>query len=202
MTQQVVTIATRNSHKTQEIREILGREFSIHDLSQYSDLPEIEETGNTFEENAILKAVAVSTRVPGVVLADDSGLETDALDGAPGVHSARYSGSGDDRQNLEKLLRELNRVDPRKECRSARFRCVIAVARNGEVLKTFAGTVEGAITDQPRGFLGFGYDPVFVPNGFTQTFSELSTSVKNELSHRARALAAARPFLKAALRTW
>ena len=192
-----VTIASRNSHKTREIRQILGPEFAVRDLSDYPDLPEIEETGKTFEENAGIKAVALSKHVAGVVIADDSGLETDALDGAPGVYSARYSGSGDDRQNLEKLLRELDRIDPAKQRRTARFRCALAIAQAGKLLRTFCGTVEGRIIEDPRGTSGFGYDPIFVPDGFVQTFSELPASAKNRLSHRSRALALAIPFLRA-----
>jgi len=191
-----LTIATRNSHKTKEIQEILGPEFTVQDLSANSDVPEIAETGKTFEENAILKAVAVSQRVSGLVLADDSGLEVDALNGAPGVYSARYARSGNDRDNVQKLLQELERVNSGKQRREARFQCVLAVAWNGKLLKTFAGMIAGTITDYPRGSHGFGYDPVFVPNGFTQTFSELPAQQKNQLSHRGRALAAAIPFLQ------
>lgn len=197
MTQHVIIVATRNPHKTKEIREILGAKFVIHDLSEHPDLPEIEETGKTFAENAILKATAVSRQIPGIVLADDSGLEVDALGGAPGVYSARYSGTGDDSQNVEKLLCELDRVDPKQQRRGAHFQCVIAVAHSGKVLKTFVGSVEGSIAEQPRGSGGFGYDPVFIPNGYSQTFSELPAVEKNQLSHRGRALAAAVPFLRA-----
>jgi XTP/dITP diphosphohydrolase len=195
-------VATRNLHKTREIQEIVGTEFTIYDLSRHPDLPEIAETGETFEENAILKAVGVSLRVPGLILADDSGLEVDALNGAPGVYSARYAGEPrDDRENVMKLLGELDRVDPNRHSRSARFRCVIAVARDGKPLKTFCGTVEGTIVDSPRGSGGFGYDPVFVPNGFNETFAELPATTKNRLSHRGRAIASALPFLKTALQT-
>jgi XTP/dITP diphosphohydrolase len=199
---QELIIATRNSHKTREIQQILGPDFAIQDLSAHPDLPEIAETGETFEENAILKAVGVSLRVPGLILADDSGLEVDALNGAPGVYSARYAGEPrDDRENVMKLLGELDRMDPNRHNRSARFRCVIAVARDGKPLETFSGTVEGTIADSPRGAGGFGYDPVFVPNGFNETFAELPATMKNRLSHRGRAIAAALPFLKTVLQT-
>ena len=193
-----LTIATRNSHKTKEIRRFSAPEFTVQDLSANSDVPEIAETGKTFEENAILKAVAVNIpeHVSGLVLADDSGLEVDALNGAPGVYSARYARSGDDRDNVQKLLQELERVSSGKQRREARFQCVLAVACNGKLLKTFAGMIAGTITDYPRGSHGFGYDPVFVPNGFAQTFSELPAQQKNQLSHRGRALAAAIPFLQ------
>jgi XTP/dITP diphosphohydrolase len=192
-----LTLATRNSHKTREIQEILGPEFAVSDLSGHADIPEVAETGRTFEENAILKAAAVSQHVPGTVLADDSGLEVDVLGGAPGVFSARYSGeSGNDSENVIKLLREIARADPNKQNRRARFRCVLAAARDGDFLKTFSGDVEGRIIESPRGAGDFGYDPVFVPQGFDQTFAELPAAVKNRTSHRARALAAAIPFLK------
>lgn len=197
-----LTIATRNRHKTQEIREILGPEFPIRDLCEFDDIPEIEEAGKTFEENAILKAVTASTRVRGVIMADDSGIEVDALDGAPGVYSARYAGQpSNDQRNIEKLLLEFERSDPQKLRREARFRCVLAFASNGELGKTFSGEVEGTIIDAPRGSGGFGYDPIFVPNGFAQTFGELPTTIKNQLSHRARALSQAKSFLRTALRT-
>jgi len=193
-----VTLATRNSHKTREIQEILGPGFAVSDLSGRADIPEVAETGRTFEENAILQAVATSQHVPGLVLADDSGLEVDVLGGAPGVLSARYSGeSSDDSQNVIKLLREITRADPNKQNRRARFRCVLAAARDGELLKTFTGDVAGEIIESPRGAGGFGYDPVFVPQGSDQTFAELPAAVKNRISHRARAVAAAIPFLKA-----
>ena len=202
MKRHAVTVATRNPHKMGEIQEILGPEFAVHDLSEYPDLPEVEETGKTFEENAILKAVAVSQRVDGMVVADDSGLEVDALGGAPGVYSARYAGEpNNDHRNIEKLLQELARVDPQKLQRDARFRCVLAIARDGNILKTFSGEVEGAIIDSPRGSGGFGYDPIFIPNGFAQTFGELPPAIKNELSHRGRALSQATSFLRTALRT-
>jgi XTP/dITP diphosphohydrolase len=200
--QRILTLATRNVNKTREIQEILGREFTIHDLSDRPDIPEIAETGKTFEENAILKAVAVSKRVPGLVLADDSGIEVDAFGGAPGVFSARYAGAaGDDRENVAKLLRELNRSGAGRVRRQARFRCVLAVARDGALVKTFDGEIEGRIADSPRGKEGFGYDPVFIPNGYTETFAEMPAVSKNKLSHRARALDVAIPFLRRALRT-
>jgi len=180
---------------------MLGPEFVVRDLTGYPELPDISETGSTFEENAILKAVAASEHVPGVILADDSGLEVDVLGGAPGIFSARYSGSGDDQQNVRKLLDELNRADPNKEHRQAKFRCVLAVARSGRVLRTFTGLAEGKVIETPRGMRGFGYDPVFVPEGLDQTFAELPQDTKNRLSHRARAVAEALPFLKTALRT-
>jgi XTP/dITP diphosphohydrolase len=185
-----------------EIREILGSEFTVRDLSDMPDVPEIAEIGKTFEENAVLKAVAGSQHVNGLVLADDSGIEVDALDGAPGVFSARYAGEpADDNRNIAKLMGELELADPEKVRREARFRCVLAIAGEGEVRKIFAGVVDGTIADSPTGSKGFGYDPIFIPLGFAQTFAELPPGIKNELSHRGRALRSALPFLKTALRT-
>jgi len=198
----ILTIATRNAHKTREIQQILGSEFCVRDLFGRTDVPEIAETGRTFEANAVLKAVAVSQHVNGLIVADDSGLEVDVLEGAPGVLSARYAGEpSDDWRNLQKLLNELEGVDPRAERRTARFRCVLAVAKDGKLLGTFSGTVEGTVTGPPRGMEGFGYDPIFVPEGLDRTFGELPAGTKNQLSHRSRALAAALPFLTAALRS-
>ncbi|HEY4283062.1 MAG TPA: RdgB/HAM1 family non-canonical purine NTP pyrophosphatase [Chthoniobacterales bacterium] len=198
MDQQILTIATRNQHKTREIQEILGPEFTIHDIAGRQDIADVAETGKTFEENAILKAVALSKHVSGLVLADDSGLEVDSLHGAPGVFSARYAGAArGDRENVAKLLRELNAVDQSE--RRARFVCVLAVARHGALLKTFSGEIEGGIAGSPRGNGGFGYDPIFIPKGLTETFGELPAETKNRLSHRARAIEAAVPFLRTAL---
>ena len=187
-------LATRNRHKAREFVEILGNEFQIRDLSDLRIEP-VEETGQTFAENAILKAIAVSRESDSLVIADDSGLEVHALGGAPGIFSARYAGQGtSDSKNIEKLRDEL--ANCCHEQRSARFRCVIALARGGELLKTFEGVVEGIIVDQPRGQKGFGYDPVFQPNGFEETFGELDPVVKNRISHRAKAIATLREFLR------
>jgi XTP/dITP diphosphohydrolase len=184
-------LATRNSHKTREFAEILGDGFEIRDLADAAELPAVEETGLTFEANAILKAVETSKCLPGLVVADDSGLEVDALDGAPGVYSARYAGEGrTDADNVAKLLGELARFDSAPF--SARFRCVLALAQEGRILQTFSGLVEGTVVGVPRGRAGFGYDPVFQPRGFEQTFGELSSAEKNRISHRARAIRALR----------
>jgi XTP/dITP diphosphohydrolase len=190
-------VATRNAHKTREIQKMLGREFEVQDLAAYPDIPETIESGKTFAENAILKAVAVSKEHPGLVIADDSGLEVDALGGAPGIFSARYAGKhATDKENVAKLLRELARMDPPRQQRGARFCCVIALARDGKLLSTFDGVVEGRIVDSPRGKQGFGYDPVFVPNGFAETFAELSADRKNRISHRAKALKKVKQYLR------
>ena len=189
-------MATRNAHKTREIQHILGSGFSVRDLRAYPQISEIIETGTSFEENAKLKALGVSTKLPGLVIADDSGLEVDALGGAPGIHSARYAGANaTDTEKIDKLLEELARVRAKNDSRRARFHCLLALARNGEVLGVFEGTVEGQITQQPRGSHGFGYDPIFVPKGFERTFGELGPAEKNQLSHRARALEKLRTFL-------
>jgi len=194
---QRLLIATHNADKTCEIQEILGPEFHVQDLSAYPAIPETTESGRTFEENAILKAVAASRQYPGLVIADDSGLEVDALGGAPGIFSARYTGAGtNDQQNVSKLLSELARIGRRPEDRGARFRCVIALARDGKLLDTFEGLVEGEIAELPRGNEGFGYDPIFVPNGFSETFAQLSANTKNRISHRAKALAKLKQYLQ------
>jgi XTP/dITP diphosphohydrolase len=184
-----VLVSTRNAHKLVEIRQILGPSFELLDLSSVPALGEVEETGTTFEENAALKALAASAHFDGWVLADDSGLEVDALGGAPGVRSARFSGEGaTDVTNRALLLEKLATVPA--DQRSARFRCVIALVRGGEVLAHFSGAVEGAIIQSEKGEGGFGYDPLFVPEGFGETFAELGAETKNRLSHRGRALAA------------
>ena len=181
-------LATRNPNKTREFAQLLGRNFMVQDLTSKSDVPEIVESGTTFEENAALKAVTISKIFPHeIVVADDSGLEVEALGGVPGIFSARYAGeNANDRRNVEKLLRELQ--DARD--RSARFYCAIALAKNGQLMTTVAGEVAGTITKSPRGENGFGYDPIFVPNEFSETFAELTSETKNKISHRAQAAAA------------
>jgi XTP/dITP diphosphohydrolase len=188
-------LATRNAHKTREFAAILGEGFEITDLCRATDVPEIEETGSSFAENAILKASGASQDRQGLVVADDSGLEVDALDGAPGIYSARYAGeTASDQDNVEKLLQQLVRQPEAK--RTARFRCVIALAHRGKLLGTFEGIAEGIIVDPPRGRDGFGYDPVFLPAGFDQTFAELPAEIKNQISHRTRAVRELAAFLK------
>lgn len=191
-------LATRNAHKTREFAEILGPKFIVRDLSADAETPIVEETGETFAENAILKAVAISEQFPDLmVVADDSGLEVDALQGAPGVYSARYARPGaTDGENVTRLLSEL-RQSGKSPPFAARFRCLLALARAGKLTQTFEGIVEGTIVDAPRGAGGFGYDPVFQPAGFTQTFGELAAEEKNLLSHRARAIGLLRAALPA-----
>ena len=180
-------VSTRNRHKLREVRTILGARFEVSDLSILPTMHEVEETGTSFEENADLKAVAASQLFEGWVIADDSGLEVDALGGSPGVYSARYAGeTASDSENNALLLKNLKEVPEKK--RRARFRCVIVLARAGRKLAAFSGVVEGLIASSPRGGEGFGYDPLFIPDGFSETFGELPVATKNRLSHRARAL--------------
>lgn len=190
-------LATRNAHKTREFSEILGPGFIVSDLSGESEAPLVEETGSTFAENAILKAQAIGKWTEGLVVADDSGLEVDVLQGAPGVYSARYAGmDATGAENMHRLLSELRRVQAPPPI-TARFRCVLALVRGEELLGTFEGAVEGTIVDSPRGDGGFGYDPLFQPIGFTETFGELSAEQKNRISHRANAIRRLRDALSA-----
>ena len=179
-------LATRNAHKTAEIRAMLGDRFAVLNVTAFPECPHIEETGTTFLENARLKALGISRQLEGWVLADDSGLEVDALDGAPGVWSSSYGGQeGNDTLNNLCLLVEMAGSAERR----ARFRCTMVLARDGHEQAHFSEVVAGRIIEQPRGTHGFGYDPLFIPEGYEQTFAELGEEVKNTLSHRSRALA-------------
>lgn len=185
-------LATRNAHKTSEIRAMIGDRFEVFDVNAFPNLPEIEETGTTFLENARLKAEGISRCVEGWVLSDDSGLEVDALAGAPGVWSSSYGGEeGNHAKNNSRLLLEMaGKVD-----RRARFRCTMVLARGGVEQANFSGTVEGRLVDSLHGTDGFGYDPLFIPNGCERTFAELGDNIKNMLSHRSRALGQVVDFL-------
>jgi XTP/dITP diphosphohydrolase len=220
-------IATRNGHKVAEIQAILGARFRLLTLRDFPAAPPVVEDAPTFAGNAAKKAVDLARWVAAAsppaqhpafwVLADDSGLEVDALNGAPGVHSARFAaldqqtagaaGNSPDADNNAKLLRLLQAVPPAK--RTGRFRCVIALAPVPEhhrqsaspvcyadefAAQTFDGVCEGTIQSAPSGRGGFGYDPLFVPAGFTQSFAELGEEVKNRLSHRAKALEKVKAF--------
>jgi XTP/dITP diphosphohydrolase len=225
-------IATRNAHKVGEIRAILGAQFQLLTLDDFPAAPKVVEDADTFAGNATKKAVELAKwlaekhRTSNIehptsnfVLADDSGLEVDALDGAPGVHSARFARSADgssassensaDADNNAKLLRLLKDVPLEK--RTARFRCVIALVPAPEKKnestspvcfadefepRIFDGACEGRIQFTPSGHGGFGYDPLFVPDGFEQTFAELGEDVKNKLSHRAKALEQLKEFFE------
>lgn len=190
-------IATKNAHKTAEIAAMLPG-WEVSDLTAFPEIPAPEETGATFAENAAIKAQAASQRFPGLVLSDDSGLEVDALAGAPGVISARYAGpAATDAENRALLLRELDATGARGKARTARFRCVMVLAEGGLLLGTFEGAVEGVIINQEKGGGGFGYDALFVPEGHCETFAQLPSETKNQLSHRARALAKVAAFLRA-----
>ncbi len=189
-------LATRNTHKTSEIARMLAGRFKVVDLTAHPSAPEVEETGDTFEQNAALKACAGSAFLGGWALADDSGIEVDALGGAPGVRSARYAGeSATDSENNDLLLKNL--LPFRGKDRSGRFRCVLALARDGQLIATFAGAVEGVIVNELKGSAGFGYDPMFVPAGYCETFGQLPAEVKNQISHRSRALSQFAAWLEA-----
>eukprot|EP00903_Cladosiphon_okamuranus_P003670 g3668.t1 len=155
------------------------------DVTSFPDLPPIEETGTTFLENARLKALGISRLVGGWVLADDSGLEVDALGGEPGVYSSSYGGEeGNHALNNQRLMKEMQG----SENRSARFRCTLVLAKSGEEKGVYRGTVEGTIATEPSGIGGFGYDPLFIPAGHDSTLAELGPEIKNSLSHRANAI--------------
>ncbi|MEM1000685.1 MAG: RdgB/HAM1 family non-canonical purine NTP pyrophosphatase [Bacteroidota bacterium] len=174
---------TGNAKKLKEISEILGDRYAISSFRDLENPPEVEETEPTLEGNAILKAKAYYALTGLPTFADDTGLEVDALGGRPGVYSARYAGpAGDAVANMTKLLGELEGV----EDRSARFRTVIAFY-DGQALKTYAGELRGSIGYTPRGTKGFGYDPIFFPEGSERTLAEYSADEKNAISHRGRA---------------
>jgi XTP/dITP diphosphohydrolase len=178
-------VATRNAHKTSEIRAMLGGKFEVVDATAFDHFPEIEETGTTFLENARLKALGISRLIDGWVLSDDSGLEVDALGGAPGVWSSSYGGEeGNNERNNARLFQEMAGKTPR----TGRFVCTMVLAQDGIERAHFSGAVEGTIIDELRGTHGFGYDPLFIPEGYDKTFGELGDDIKNSLSHRARAL--------------
>jgi XTP/dITP diphosphohydrolase len=179
-------LATSNAGK---VREFLGAGLEVELLPGLKDLEVPEESGQSFEENAILKALYYARHSSGVVIAEDSGLEVDALGGAPGIHSARWA--GDDDSNNRKLVAEL----ATHENRRARYRCVIALVRGAEVLGTFDGAVEGEILREPKGSGGFGYDPYFYYPPFGQTFAELAKERKAEVSHRGEAIRKLSAFL-------
>ena len=178
-----IVFATNNQHKLSEIRQILGGRVEVLSLNDIGCNVDIPETGSTLEENALQKAQFVYDLYHIDWFADDTGLEVDALNGAPGVYSARYAGDGHDSEaNMTKLLNELGENNNR----SARFRTVIALIQQGEVHE-FEGIVNGQIIRERRGGEGFGYDPIFQPDGYDQTFAELGLDIKNQISHRARA---------------
>jgi XTP/dITP diphosphohydrolase len=196
MTPPRVVAATANIGKVAEIRSMVeGTGIEVVPLSVVAAAVTIIEDGDTFEANALIKArtVAAATGLP--TLADDSGLEVDALGGRPGVHSARYGGEGlDDRARCQRLLTELFGAPP--DLRTARFRCVLAYLEPPGPPVTFHGTLEGRIAPRPAGSYGFGYDPIFLPQGFQETLAELPPPIKNTISHRFHALEAFRRWLR------
>ena len=190
-------IATRNRGKLQEFWALLaGVAVELCDLNSFPAITSVAETGSTFAENASLKAIGYAGQAGVMTLADDSGLEVEALDGAPGVFSARYAGPGaSDTERVDKLLTELSHLDAGN--RAARFVSVVAVSdSSGTILNISSGVCNGTIVEAPRGTNGFGYDPIFVPEGFDKTFAELTSEVKNEISHRAHACRSAAKFLR------
>lgn len=179
-----MVVATNNAHKLKEIAAILGQEIELLSLKDIQCFADIPETADTLEGNARQKAMYIYENYGMDCFADDTGLEVEALGGAPGVFSARYAGEGHDSEaNMQKLLKEL----AGKENRKAQFRTVICLIRNGKE-HLFEGIVKGEIILEKRGGEGFGYDPIFVPEGYDLTFAELGDDVKNTISHRARAV--------------
>ncbi|MFC7061605.1 XTP/dITP diphosphatase [Halobacillus seohaensis] len=184
-----LVVATKNAGKVEEFREMLSKYgIQVKSLLDFDEPVEnIVEDGETFEDNATIKAEAVSKKFQVPVVADDSGLEIDALQGAPGIYSARYAGEEkNDQKNLEKVLRELKEVSTGK--RTARFVCAIAVARPGHATFVKRGTCEGTISEQPSGEEGFGYDPIFIPQHSDRTMAEHTSVEKNSISHRNHAI--------------
>ncbi|MGF6948214.1 XTP/dITP diphosphohydrolase [Neobacillus sp. B4I6] len=183
-----VIIATKNPGKAREFEHIFAsRGIEVRTLLDFPEIPDVDETGTTFEENAILKAEAVSQELGKMVIGDDSGLMVDALEGRPGIYSARYAGEPkNDQNNTKKVLSELKGLPDEK--RSARFYCALAVAVPGQETITVSGTCEGRILEEQRGTNGFGYDPVFYVPEKGLAMAELSSEEKNKISHRANAL--------------
>ncbi|MBR2427347.1 MAG: XTP/dITP diphosphatase [Lentisphaeria bacterium] len=193
--------ATSNKNKIREFQEMFseaGNNVLIVSPATFGGLPDIVEDGTTFEENSAIKAQKASHYADMAAFADDSGLEVDALNGEPGINSARYAGpDATDADRIAKLLENLKGKTNRK----ARFVCVISLAYRGNLVAQFRGEVSGTITDAPKGSNGFGYDPVFIPDGYDKTFAELGPEVKDAISHRGKAFALAAEFVKQELST-
>ncbi len=189
-----LVLASRNEHKLRELKHFLtGLPFEVLSVDDYPDIPNLIEDGRTFKENALKKARQVYERTRELSLADDSGLEVFFLHGRPGVYSARYAGDQtDDEANNLKLLAEMKGVAPRR--RTAHFKAVLALIGNG-IERTTEGICPGVLVEVPRGTNGFGYDPIFIPDGFDRTYAELTAEEKNSISHRSRAFAKMRQFL-------
>jgi XTP/dITP diphosphohydrolase len=189
-------LATRNQHKKQELAAMLeGLDIEVLTLDDVPELPEVVEDGATFSENARKKALSTARASGYICLADDSGLEVNALNGQPGVYSARFAGPrADDRMNNEKLVAMLREIAP--DQRAARFVCVIAIADPQGKVQVVEGECPGSITLDAKGSAGFGYDPLFIPDGCQQTFAELGAEEKNRISHRGQALKKALPLIR------
>lgn len=188
--------ATNNAHKLEEVRAILGEQLQVLSLKEIGCTADIPETADTLEGNALLKARYIWNHYHCNCFADDTGLEVEALNGAPGIYSARYAGDGHDSEaNMQKLLQELKDV----ENRNARFRTAFALIIDGKEY-LFEGIVKGEIIREKRGNTGFGYDPIFVPEGYTETFAQLGNEIKNHISHRAKATQKLCEFLKESIR--
>ena len=186
-----IVFATNNAHKLEEAKALLGDSLQILSLKDIHCLEDIPETAETLEGNASIKSGHVHNHYHHDCFADDTGLEVECLNNAPGVYSARYAGVGKtDRDNMEKLLRELDG----KPNRRARFRTVISLLIDGKEF-FFEGSVQGKIIEERRGSTGFGYDPIFVPDGYNETFAELGNEIKNKISHRAEAVTKLKRFL-------
>lgn len=189
-----IIFASHNKGKIEEIRQLLTP-FGIKVLSSDDiDLPDVEETGTTFEENAALKALTIAKLKKVPCLADDSGLCVDALDGRPGVYSARYAPNRDFKKAMQMLLSEM--LDTHNANRNAHFSCVLVLGYSDGCYQAFEGRVDGQIALVPKGESGFGFDPVFIPDGYEKTFAQLGAEVKNKISHRGRALAKLIEFIK------
>lgn len=189
-------LATRNHKKKRELQDILrDLDIELITLEDIDELPEVEEDGHTFEQNAFKKAKTTAILSGYITLADDSGLEVDALDGRPGVYSARFAGAdATDEKNNHKLLNLLKDVE--ESSRTARFKCVIAIYSPQGKTAMVEGSCEGQIALKPSGQGGFGYDPLFIPHGFSQSFAELSPEEKHRISHRGKALQKAKPLIE------
>lgn len=185
-----LVFATNNAHKLEEVQQMVGDKFILKSLNDIGCKDDIPETGVTFEENAKQKTDYLVSKYNVNCFGDDSGLEINALDGEPGVYSARYSGSRDMEKNIDLVLEKLEG----KADRSARFKTIISLFVNGEQ-HFFEGTVEGHIINERTGTEGFGYDPIFIPNGYEKTFAEMSLEEKNKISHRSQAVAKLVDFL-------
>ena len=185
-------LATGNAKKLAELKRMLkGHGIRIFDLDSFKGLPKVKEDKDTFRANARKKATEISKRVDKLVMADDSGLEVPALGNKPGIYSARYAGaSQDDNKNIDKLLKQMRHFKGSK--RRARFRCVVCLSKGNKVIRMVEGRVDGSITLKRQGIGGFGYDPVFMPEGFDKTFAQIKPAVKDSISHRGLALIEAR----------